>query len=381
MALRNALLALCLPFVISACQDASSPSDTDTATPGIGSSADGGTTQPYGEIFDQGVGAYQGQYQPAATEIDGDAVVNEFAVGDGPLCLDGSAYKVSTREQSGTDLVIFLEGGGGCWSELCLANETAGTGVPRRGILDPDLAGNPLATANVTYLPYCDGSLFVGDVDHDEPNYGKPENTEYQRGLKNLSAGLDVAAATFPHPGRIVLAGNSGGAFGTLFALPLVRHLYPDVPIEVINDSGLGIAVDDNPDFILGRIEDWNAVEFFPENGCSDCLVNGHMTEYLHWQMTQDPNFRLAMLTSKQDFVIGTVFLGVGGSAFESSVLEQLPAIESFSAGRMRSWITNGAEHTFIQRDVTATAGGVSVLDWLTDFLNDSPSWLSVRDD
>ena len=46
MALRNAVLALCLPFVISACRTRLPPSDTDTATPGIGSSADGGTTQP-----------------------------------------------------------------------------------------------------------------------------------------------------------------------------------------------------------------------------------------------------------------------------------------------------------------------------------------------
>lgn len=87
------------------------------------------------------------------------------------------------------------------------------------------------------------------------------------------------------------------------------------------------------------------------------------------------------MLTSKQDFVIGTVFLGIGGSAFETSVLQQLPAIEDFSEGRMRSWIKNGTEHTFIQRDVTATAGGVSVQDWLTAFLADSPECSTARDD
>lgn len=47
----------------------------------------------------------------------------------------------------------------------------------------------------------------------------------------------------------------------------------------------------------------------------------------------------------------------------------------------MRSWIKNGTEHTFIQRDVTATAGGVSVQDWLTAFLADSPECSTARDD
>lgn len=282
MSARLLILTCILPLTLSACQDSSSAANS-VAEPVIDTRNDGETAQPFEELLDQGIAVYQGTYQPESTDVEGDATVHQFAQGDGPLCLDGSAYNMSTRDQGSSDLVIFLEGGGGCWSELCMANETAQPGVPRRGILDPDLAGNPVASANVAYLPYCDGSLFVGDVDHSNPGYGKPENTEYQRGLKNLSAGLDVTAATFPAPSRIILAGNSGGAFGTLFALPLVRHLYPNVPIEVINDSGLGIAVDNAPEFILGRIEDWNAVQFFPENGCPDCLTNGHMTEYLRW--------------------------------------------------------------------------------------------------
>lgn len=372
-------LAIVLPWALTACDSTSSGTEGGALVP---IAEDVSDRVPYQEIIDQGVAAYLGLYVPESSEAEGDAVVHRFAAEDGPLCLDGSAYNMSTRDQQSDDLVIFLEGGGGCWSELCLANETAEPGVPRRGILDPDLAGNPLANANVAYFPYCDGSLFAGDVDHTEADYGKPNNIEYQRGLKNLSAGLDVTVGTFPNPSRIILAGNSGGAFGTIFALPLVRQLYPDVPIEVINDSGLGVAVDDNPDFILGRIEDWNAVGFFPENGCPDCLVNGHMTEYFRWQMQEDPNFRLAMLTSKQDFVIGTVFLGVGNTAFETSVLRELPAIETFAEGRMRSWIQNGSAHTFIQRDVTATAGGVTALDWLSAFLDRrDDDWQSTVDE
>ncbi len=345
---------------------------------GLLSGCDGDSPDdPFQEIYDQGVDRHLGQYTPMQSSVDGEVINHTFGTGEGPLCLDGSAYSMSTRSGSSAELVIFLEGGGACWSTFCVANETAGTGVPQQGVLNPALANNPLADANVAYFPYCDGSLFTGDVDNEVDSR---EGTEYQRGLANLSAGLDVAANTFPSPSRIVLAGNSGGGFGTIFALPLVRKLYPSVPIAIINDSGLGLGRDDEPGYQAMLFDDWNSAAFLPSSICPDCLESGHLTEYFRWQLAQDDNFRLAMLTSKQDAVIGSVFLQVGGEAFEDTVLRELPRIEAFADGRMRSWIDNGSAHTYIQRDVDATAGGVTVLQWLTDYLNGDADWQSVVD-
>ena len=64
----------------------------------------------------------------------------------------------------------------------------------------------------------------------------------YQRGLQNLTAALDIGVEQFPNPSRILLTGVSGGAFGTITALPLVRHYYPDTEIVLFNDSGVGVA-------------------------------------------------------------------------------------------------------------------------------------------
>lgn len=337
----------------------------------------GGTGSPFGEIYQQGADRYLGEYSPAMSSQDGNETAYTFGAGDGPLCLDGSAYTMTVRDTGAAELVIFLEGGGACWSTFCSANETAAAGVPSNGILNAELAGNPLAAANVAYFPYCDGSLFTGDVDND---FAIRDGIEYQRGLKNLSAGLDVVANSFAAPSRIVLAGNSGGGFGTIFALPLVRKLYPYTPIEIINDSGLGFGIGGDPGFQAMLIDEWKSAALFPDSACPECIANGHLTEYFRWQFSEDPNFRLAMLTSKQDLVIGTFFLGVGGPTFESYVESELPTIESYGGGRMRSWITDGSAHTFIQRDVTATADGVSVLQWLTDYLSESSDWQSVSD-
>jgi len=65
--------------------------------------------------------------------------------------------------------VIFLEGGGACWADFCSAFEETNS-LPPVGILNPSLEANPVADWDVVYFPYCDGSLFAGDVDRELPN-------------------------------------------------------------------------------------------------------------------------------------------------------------------------------------------------------------------
>lgn len=62
--------------------------------------------------------------------------------------------------------MIFLQGGGACWADFCSAFEETNS-LPPVGILNPSLQGNPVADWDVVYLPYCDGSLFAGDVDRE----------------------------------------------------------------------------------------------------------------------------------------------------------------------------------------------------------------------
>lgn len=333
---------------------------------------------PFFEIFQAGVGRYQGSFTPMSTDVSGNESVHNFGTGSGgPACLRGTEYNVSTRDQGSSELLIFLEGGGACWSELCAANEIAIPGMPANGVLDPDLTENPMRDWNVTYLPYCDGSIFSGDAERD---YDEDGELEMHRGLQNLSAGLDVAQREFPAPSRIVLAGNSGGGFGTVFALPLLRALYPSVPIDVINDSGVGVGRVNDPTSQTVLIADWKAEAFFPDSICPGCFEAGNLTTYFNWQLQQDQNVTLALMSTKQDFVIGNIFNGITGPEFEAGLLPAMADIEALQPDRVRSFIADGAAHTFIQRDVFATAGGVPVYQWITDMLEDSPSWQSVID-
>lgn len=360
---RLPALALCL--AIAGCSDG-------------GDSAQGTGDRPFAELFEQGVTRYLGVYTPMLSEVQGDTVAHRFGTGDGPLCLEGAAYGMATRDQGSENLLIFLEGGGACWSELCIAITEANPAIPRAGINDPARANNPVRDWNQVYVPYCDGSVHAGDQDVDTDNDGVTDR--FHRGLHNLSAALDVAANTFPAPRRIVLAGNSGGGLGTVFALPLVRYLYPDAQIDVINDSGVGVSRPGQPEFLRQLMSEWNIGAFIP-GSCPGCIgADGHLTEYLIWQMDQDESIRRAMLSYTQDSVFADTFLQIGGPAFEAALLEEMRQQRDAHPGRTQTFIPAGDDHTFLQLEPDKTAGGVNLMNWIADMLAGSPAWVSVSD-
>jgi len=333
---------------------------------------------PFQELYDQGITRYLGEYTPMLSEAADDIVNHTFGSGDGPLCLAGGEYSMATRDAGSQDLVIFLQGGGACWSEFCSATEESHTGIPPLGILDPDRENNPVRNWNQVYLPYCDGGLHASDVDSDSDGDGVDDR--FQRGLHNLSAALDVAVNTFPTPRRILLTGNSGGGLGTTFALPLVRFLYPDVPIELVNDSGVGVNRPDEPAFLQLLMADWNTEAFIPES-CANCIPDdGHLTDYHIWQMDEDENLRRAMLSYSRDTVFADFFLQIGKDAFEVALKEEMQQLEDAHPDRQRSWIPAGEKHTFLLSEPDQTAGGVALMDWITAMLDGSDDWVSVQD-
>ncbi|MEZ5571813.1 MAG: pectin acetylesterase-family hydrolase [Halioglobus sp.] len=335
---------------------------------------------PFAEIFQQGIVRYLGLFAPILAEQDGPVTTHYFAADAdaGPICGDGSAYSMATRDQGSEDLMIFLEGGGACWSDFCFFINSVTPGIPQDGLLDTARVNNPVKDWSVAYVPYCDGSLLAGDVDVDSDGDGNIDR--FQHGLQNLSAALDVTVRTFPAPRRILLAGQSGGALGTIFALPMVRHMYPGVPIDVLNDSGVGVLKPGKPEFLHQIVAEWNLSAFIPQS-CADCIApDGHLTDYLIWQMDQDPDLRRAMLSNTQDVNLADLFLGIGGPAFETALLEEMQQQENAYPQRMHSWIVDGNGHTFVELQPDATAGGVPLMDWIGYMLSGSDQWVSVKD-
>ena len=174
-----------------------------------------------------------------------------------------------------------------------------------------------------------------------------------------------------------MLAGLSGGAYSTIAGTIVTRAEWPGVPIDVVNDAGVGLGRPGEPDFIGGLLDGWGITTLIPPS-CRDCTADGHITSLIDWQLAHDPQLRVAMLSSYEDFVIGNVFLGISGERFRGAVTSELADLAAAHPGRCERFLYAGAGHTLTALGLDRqTADGVLARDWLETML-DRRTWVSA---
>ena len=407
-------LTVAFALVLGACDEAArapSPSSSggvsgadggaasSGSSSGAGASSGGGSSQgssaplpsaaeSYAEVFRQGVARYAGTTQTTETSVTRSALfpnidVHHFSSENrGPVCMYGKEFYVETRQGSSDTLMIFLQGGGVCLTEICAATPapilsmrlfSAGSTLGIGGLLDPRSTDNPTRTFDVVNAPYCDGSLFSGDVDRilsDGNANNGTQDQAYQRGLQNLTATLETAKKTFPNPPRIVLVGSSGGAYGVIVGTVLTRYYYPDTPLLVLSDSGAPIVNGVDRGFITRALTEFNAIDLIPAS-CPDCLANGHATGILEWALRRDPNLSVAYMTHARDHVIGEFFMGTTADEFQAAVVDETDRLLAEFPGRFFRFVIPSSRHTLamgidnlsdnLQGTVLGFAGGLGV--------------------
>ncbi len=332
--------------------DADQLGDGDTSD---GDSEDGDAEQGEPSLAETlGLTQYVGQIDPIEYSRKGGVTTYTFDPDQGPLCMRGADYTTSVRDSDSDNLLIFLQGGGACWSEFCLAVTGAFEGIPDVEIMNPEFEGNPVADWDMVYLPYCDGSMFVGDAEYDDNIYDN--GARYHHGLANLTGAFEVVAQQFPQPKRILLAGSSGGAYGLLLAGPLLRHYYPDTELIMMADSGIGIGRDGDDAYMQVLLDEFNVQRFIPED-CPLCLDNGHLTGLFAWFLERDANLRIGMYSSWYDGVLAGVFLQIPGSQYADALQAQTDRIHTAYPDRFRRFITDGKQHTSLLADPSGIIG------------------------
>jgi hypothetical protein len=340
-----------------------------TGTPGFSNAA-------VAELKAKHVDKYLGKAKldDTMSNPDGDTVYN-FDPADGPECFLGAPYDVIVHDAHSENLMIFLQGGGACWSTLCAATMTADTAIPKAGILSEDPTGNIVGDWNIVYAPYCDGSVFSGDNDTTGP---APANAAWHfHGLANLSAAIDVAKKAFPNPKRILLAGVSGGGYGTLIGTGVTRLAFPHTQLDVFNDAGLGLSNPDDPSMIAAVKADWKFDQFIPDS-CEACKT-GVQTPIISWGLAADPTLRVSGFSSYGDMVIGGVFLKLDPAHFKPLLLSETDKVHDAFPARFERFFITGDQHTVLQAQsgvtYTSPVDGISVQEWLTDMLKGDPGW------
>ena len=306
---------------------------------------------PFAEVIDLGLERYLGTVQAASGVDLGDGITQlEFDVADGPVCLRGDSFRAATRQGSsdGKELMVFLQGGGACWSTVCQSFATAMSGVPSGGILNTTLGANPVRSWDVGFVPYCDGSLFAGDVEVDDDGDG--EIDRYHRGQRNLSAALDAIHEQFPDPSRLLLVGVSAGAYGTVFSAMLARSVWPDVAITAIADGGVGLGRPNDPGFITDILDEWGVLSLIPSS-CEGCFDDGHATTMASWILNQEEFMEYIVLSSKEDFVISSMFLGLDAQTYSWEVTGETFDLERSHPDQFARYLYEGTRHTVLAID------------------------------
>jgi hypothetical protein len=148
-------------------------------------------------------------------------------------------------------------------------------------------------------MPYCDGSVFGGDnAVEDDPRF----DIRHHRGLRNLSAGMDVARAEFKRPEKIVVAGSSAGGVGAAaFAPFLARFTYGNSKeLFVFNDAGPIVVNLGSLDAVEARALDWGFEQFYPAS-CTECSAFGQQTAIVDWRLDNDSTIREAFYETDAD--------------------------------------------------------------------------------
>jgi len=279
-------------------------------------------------------------------------------------CARGGRYAFWLRRGDPKRLVIFFQGGGGCFNVQTCApgsiwfDDRVNEGDDPRfngGLLDVSDPRNPFRGWSFLYIPSCTGDVHLGDR---VARYGT--TTIRHRGWVNARAALRRANAEFPVPETVFVTGCSAGSVGSAFHVPAVLQHWPRAKVTQLGDS---LA------FVFHRPVDltgWGAHKRFP----SFFRIGNRrftMVEYLTALAKRYPRRTFARFNYASDGVQDRFYVAVGGKTggFEprlrraESRLKRLP--------NYRSYLACGSDHCVLPRPTffSLRVGGVALRDWV----------------
>jgi hypothetical protein len=306
--------------------------------------------------------------------------------------------------------VIFLQGGGACWEFFTcggaapLLDKTATTGpfgpaefvrdvydkYPRSWIRRANLPAR-LADATVVFVPYCTGDVHGGDkvTTYSSPLPGFPSVTWHHVGHANVTAFLKRLGPTFPDPGRLVVAGSSGGGFGTLVTYPDIRSRWPNAKAYLVDDSGPPLVGDAIPPSTRAAwYSSWNLGAsldpFCP--GCRDDM-SGALRELAR----RYPQDRIALLSHLQDEVIRAFYATLTltpapaltpmpAAKFEAELRRLGTTVLDPATANGKYFFSAGTRHPMLDDPPVMTTPPPGLPAWLDLMQSDSAEWRSASD-
>lgn len=292
-------------------------------------------------------------------------------------CATGDDFRFWLRDGSSDDLLIYFQGGGGCWNyETCTPgsswydsdarpNEVARY---RNGIFDFDNPENPFADYDMVFIPSCNGDVYMGDNVVEYTNAAGDSLTHHYKGYQNAAAALDATDDFFAMPQSVFITGCSAGSVGSAYHATHIIEAYPNIPVRQIGDSlaftfgrpvRLGVGMYD----IGATLPAWSSQD-------PDAY---QMSQFYIELAAQHPTYQFGMLNSLSDSVQIRFYQGNGRDAasWEADLSADLVSIHA-GAENFVSLTLDGSLHCFTPRSqfYTASVDGVRMVDWFADYAN-----------
>ncbi len=304
-------------------------------------------------------------------------------------CAHDTAYTYWVRPGTTNRLLVYFEGGGGCWSaDSCAAGSTfydddiSPNDDPNgrtNGILDLDHPQNPFRDYNMVFIPSCTGDVHWGQKIQSYPKSDGSELTIYHHGYFNASAALDWAYANVTNPDSIFVTGCSAGSVGSITHAPYIIEQYPETPVTQLGDS---LA------FVYHRPvnvqTDYNAHDSFAEwIPALQAIPNGAlvMSDVYSAVANYYPDYTFGQYNTEADNVQIRFYDAIGGNPenFPGDLATSLSTIHQNSPN-FRSYTASGDLHCIMPRSqfYSTEIEGVPLVDWVTDLANNE-SVSSVR--
>lgn len=260
--------------------------------------------------------------------IDDPAVIPEEmqwyrVVLDKGLSGDGSGYHIYVSRGKVNNLCIILSGGGVAWNEYTAARPVTGgkvvAGLPNFywnnlrpftqimniniGITNTKNAANPFAEWSFVVITYATGDFHIGNNEFEYRTEDGEDAILHFAGHRNFREAMKIAKKLFASPEKLLIAGNSAGAFAVpALAGEISDEYYPDCSdITLLSDSGLLLY--DEWKNIAANV--WKADESFVSRIKSDNpTVDWYDTLYDRY----GSRFRYLYASSTRDYLLSSYY-------------------------------------------------------------------------
>lgn len=291
--------------------------------------------------------------------------------GGNTICSQGGPYRFFVREGASDNLLVYFQGGGGCWSGTTCAfkfydPEVGPDDDPTAnatGIFDLANPDNPFREYDMVFVPYCTGDVHTGDrvVEYDAGN--NATLTIHHKGVANTGAALAYAYEHFTQPESVFVTGCSGGSLGAIFHTPFIIEQYPNARIAQLGDSAGGYrggsadvlsawgTVDNFPAWIAGFRG------LTPESFSFEVVYNAPAEAY--------PDVTFAQINTADDKTQAVFVNVVRLLPYQEALAVNLAEMQS--RPNFRFYTSWGSTHCLIPRPdfYTVQVNGIRLRDWV----------------